>query len=186
VNAKRQWWFSPRNRVLRESIESIVLGVALALLIRTFLIQAYKIPSGSMRPTLLEGDRLFVTKFTYRFRDPLPGEVTVFKYPEDRKREFIKRMVAGPGQRVSIRDGQAVVDGQPLTEAPFGQFVYMNVGTFLSEDAQVTVPEDSYFVLGDNSGSSRDSRYWGYVPAEDLVGRALIIFWPPSRWRVVR
>ena len=170
----------------RENVESIVLGIALALVIRTFIIQAYKIPSGSMRPTLMEGDRILVSKFTYRFQAPQPGDVIVFRYPEDRKREFIKRLVAHGGDAVSIRDGHIVINGRVADEAPFNRVAYVNRGSLAAPEDTVTVPPEMYFVLGDNSSSSRDSRFWGFVPKDDLIGKALVIFWPLNRWRVIR
>ena len=169
-----------------ENIKSILLGVALALVIRTFIIQAYKIPSGSMRPTLIEGDRILVNKYVYRFREPGPGEVIVFRYPEDRKREFIKRLIGRGGDAVAIRDHMLLLNGHVMDHPPFSRHQYVNVGSLADPNAAITVPADMYFVLGDNSMSSRDSRYWGFVPKKDLIGKALVIFWPPNRWRVIR
>ena len=175
-----------KKPVWREHLESIVLGVALALIIRAFIIQAYKIPSGSMRPTLIEGDRLMVNKFLYRFRPPRRGDIIVFKYPEERKREFIKRLIGVSGDVISIREGRVIVNGEILDGPPFDVIAYANRGSLEDPQASITVPPAMYFVLGDNSTSSRDSRFWGFVPKEDVIGKALVIFWPIQRWRVVR
>ena len=173
--------------IVREYAESIAIALILALLVRTFIVQAFKIPTGSMRPTLLEGDRILVSKFIYRFQEPEAGEVIVFKYPEDPKRDFIKRFIAKGGQRVEIRNGQLFVDGKVLGgKGSFEQRYYYNQGTFGKEGEEIVVPQDSFFVLGDNSASSRDSRYWGFVPKRYLVGKAFFLYWPPTRIRVVR
>ena len=170
----------------RENVESLAWAVALALVIRTFLMAPFKIPSGSMRPTLIEGDRILVNKFLYRVRPPRRGDIIVFRYPDDLKRPFIKRLAAFGGERVEIRDGRLVVDGQPVEEGALAAIRYANQGVYGAAGDAVTVPEDSFFVLGDNSGSSHDSRFWGFVPKRLLIGRALCVFWPVPRWRVLR
>jgi len=175
------------KRIFEEYVESILIALILALLVRTFVMQAFKIPTGSMRPTLIEGDRILVSKFIYRFREPEPGEVIVFKYPEDPKRDFIKRLIATEGQKVQIMGGKVHVDGKPLEIGDtFDQFYYYNQGLFGRERNGVIVPEDSFFVLGDNSASSRDSRYWGFVPRRYLVGKAFFLYWPLTRIRTIR
>ena len=171
----------------RENIESLLWAVALALFIRTFIMAPFKIPSGSMHPTLIEGDRILVNKFVYRLREPQRGEIIVFKYPDDPKRPFIKRLAGIGGDTVEIRGGQVIVNGQPL-DGPgiFGHNFYYNQGSYGQERQAITVPKDSFFVLGDNSASSHDSRFWGFVPRPLLIGRAMVIFWPVTRWRLLR
>ena len=171
----------------RENIESLLWAVALALFIRTFIMAPFKIPSGSMRPTLIEGDRILVNKFLYRFREPHPGEIIVFRYPEDPKRPFIKRLVAGGGDTVEIREGHLYVNDERLDgTGVFSTNFYYNQGPYGQEHQVVRVPEGSLFVLGDNSSSSHDSRFWGFVPCQLLIGRAMAVFWPITRWRVLR
>lgn len=172
--------------IVREYTESILIALVLALIVRTFVVQAFKIPTGSMRPTLIEGDRILVNKFIYRFREPEPGDIIVFKYPEDPKRDFIKRLVAKGGQEVEIRDGQLFVDGTALEEDGFEQRYYYNQGPYGKEGEGILVPDSDFFVLGDNSASSRDSRYWGFVPRRYLVGKAFFLYWPLHRLRVTR
>ena len=176
----------PPSSIWHEHIEPLLSAVALALVIRTFIIAPYKIPSGSMHPTLLEGDRILVSKFVYRFREPTPGEIIVFRFPEDPKRPFIKRLVAVGGDRVEIRDGHVVVNGQPSSSAAFQERFYYNQGPYGQAHQAIEVPAGCYFVLGDNSASSHDSRFWGFVPKRFLIGKALCIFWPPNRLRVLR
>lgn len=188
-----------KKSVLREWIEAAVFAAFLAFcVIRPFIVQAFKIPSGSMRPTLLEGDLILVNKFIYGAKIPftkyrLPkvveikrGDVVVFIYPEDPKKDFIKRMVGLPGDVIEIKNGTIFVNEQPLVEPVFNQRYYYNRGDFAKEDQKLIVPADNYFVLGDNSGSSKDSRYWGFVPKDNVLGQAMVIYWPPQRIRVIK
>jgi signal peptidase I len=170
----------------RENLEVVITAVILALLIRTFVVQAFKIPTGSMRPTLIEGDRIMVNKFIYRFKKPQRWDIIVFKYPEDTKKDFIKRLIASGGETVQIKDGEVWIDGE-LAEKPEELkerllYYYNKPDTDYGEEGMVIkVPEDTFFVLGDNSASSRDSRYWGFVPRKYLIGKAFLIYWPPRR-----
>lgn len=176
-----------RKSFWRENIESFLWAVALALLIRTFIIAPFKIPSGSMRPTLIEGDRILVNKFLYRFREPKRGEIIVFRYPEDLKRPFIKRLIGIGGDNIEIRDGQVFVNDQPL-ELPKDSFSahYLNQGLYGKVGQPIQVPPGHFYVLGDNSQSSHDSRFWGFVPKKLLIGRAVCIFWPLHRIRTLK
>ncbi|MFH1645983.1 MAG: signal peptidase I [Candidatus Omnitrophota bacterium] len=173
----------------RENVEVVVTALVLALIIRTFVVQAFKIPTGSMRTTLIEGDRILVNKFIYRFKEPKRGDIIVFKYPEEPKKDFIKRLIAFGGETVEIVDGDILVDGEPVRDGSKIEeiYYYNKAGTeFGEEGAIIEVPEDSFFVLGDNSASSRDSRYWGFVPKKNLVGNAFILYWPPKRIRFLK
>jgi len=177
---------TPAKSALRENVESILWAVALALFIRTFIIAPFKIPSGSMRPTLIEGDRILVSKFTYRFREPQRGEIIVFRYPENPKRPFIKRLIAVGGDDAQIQNGHLLINGQQLQTPVSDRIYYSNQGEFGQPGVSVHVPEAMYYVLGDNSSSSHDSRFWGFVPKRFIIGKALCIFWPPTRIRVLR
>ena len=171
----------------RENLESLVWAVALALLIRTFIMAPFKIPSGSMHPTLIEGDRILVNKFIYHFRKPQRGDILVFRYPEDPKRPFIKRVAAVGGDTVEIRNGKIIVNGTPLDGTGiFGSNRYYNQGPYGEDDHPIHVPGGRYYVLGDNSLSSHDSRFWGFVPNRLVIGQAICIFWPVTRWRILR
>ena len=175
-----------KKSAFQENLESILWAVALALAIRTFIVAPFKIPSGSMRPTLIEGDRILVSKFIYRFREPSRGEIVVFRFPENPRRPFIKRLIAVGGDEVEIRSGHVYVNGQLPESVMERSLYYYNQGQFGQEHEAVKVPDGTYFVLGDNSASSHDSRFWGFVPKRLLIGRALCIFWPPRRIRVLR
>ncbi len=184
----------------------------IVLLLRAFLVEPFRIPSGSMIPTLLVGDFILVNKFDYGIRlpvinrkiieigEPARGDVVVFRYPEDPSTPFIKRVVGLPGDHIAYRGKRLFINGEPVTYDPAGSFVgvksaVMHTGAeklverigdeghdiivtprAYSFDWEGQVPTDSYFVLGDNRDNSRDSRFWGFVPNENLIGRAFIIW----------
>jgi signal peptidase I len=184
-----------RKSIVREYAEAIAIAVLLALVIRSLVVQAFTIPSGSMMDTLLVGDYILVNKFLYgpelplvdwrmpAIRDPRRGDIIVFKYPQDEKRDFIKRIVATPGERVQVRGHQVFVNGRPLQE-PYTKF--SDSGGVRGGEAYcgyaygcepTLVPPDSYFVMGDNRDNSQDSRYWGFVKRDKIKGKAFLIYW---------
>ena len=190
---------NPRTKsVIRDWIESIIVAFILAMIIRTFVIQAFKIPSGSMRSTLLEGDLILVNKFIYgakipfidlnlpALRQPKKGDVIVFIYPDSPKKDFIKRLAGLPGETLEIKNGTVYVNDKPLIDSIFNQRYYYNRGEFGQEGRKIKIPDDNFFVLGDNSASSQDSRYWGFVPRKNILGKALVIYWPPQRIRIIK
>lgn len=174
--------FYKKKSLLREYIEAFLIAFILAIVIKSFLIQAFKIPSSSMEQTLLVGDHLLVNKFIYKFKDPRPGDIIVFKFPDDPKRDFIKRIIGTPGDSVEVRDKKVYVNDKELVEPyaihedsetlPKDRSVRDNFGP-------VTVPKDSYFVMGDNRDRSWDSRFWNntFVKREAIVGKAFLIYW---------
>ncbi|MCM8794780.1 MAG: signal peptidase I [Candidatus Omnitrophica bacterium] len=185
-----------QKSVFREYVESFLIAILLALFVRAFFVQAFKIPTGSMRPTLIEGDRILVNKVVYGIkipftgirlpavRQPQRGDLVVFRSPTDPKRDFIKRLAAVGGDTVEIKDLRLWINGKPLTEpAIFRQINYYNRGTYGAGDQPVTVPAGHYFFLGDNSASSQDSRYWGFLEEKEVIGKAFLIYWPPTRIR---
>ena len=194
-----EWYKGEKNKAIREWVEAFLVAAFIAFcIIRPFIIQAFKIPTGSMRPTLMEGDLILVNKFLYGakipftdlrlpvVRQPKRGDVIVFIYPEDRKKDFIKRLVGLSQETIEIRNGTIYINDQPLLDPIFNQRYYYNRGDLGNEGQKVTIPKDSYFVLGDNSASSRDSRYWGFVPYKNILGKALIVWWPPNRIRIIK
>lgn len=173
--------------LMKEWVEPIIIAVILALIIRTFVVQAFKIPTGSMRTTLMEGDRILVNKFIYKFVQPKRGEVIVFISPEDKKKDFIKRLVGLPNENIRISNGTIFINNAPLEEGSIlKKRYYYNRGEFGSEGQSVAIPNDAYYVLGDNSISSRDSRYWGFMPKKYLLGKAFLIYWPPNRIGLIK
>jgi signal peptidase I len=180
---------------LREYTESIVIAVILALFVRTWIVQAFKIPTGSMENNLLIGDHLLVNKFVFGptassvgrtllpVRDIRRGDVIVFKYPDEPDRDFIKRVIGLPGETLELRAKKVYIDGQPLDE-PYVHFLEpaSDSQETTSFDVRerygpVRVPEGQYFVMGDNRDNSQDSRYWGFLPRNYVKGRALMIYW---------
>jgi signal peptidase I len=174
---------------VREYAEALFVALLLALAIRTFVVQAFKIPSGSMLPTLQIGDHILVNKFIYGprlevpmtswsfgqlpgLREPRPGDVIVFVYPKERDKDFIKRIVAVAGQTVEVRGTRVLVDGRQV-EDPHGHYEK----TQHQDLKPTTVPAGHVFVMGDNRDESYDSRFWGPVPMEDIKGLALVIYW---------
>jgi signal peptidase I len=168
--------------------EPFLVAAVLAFAIRTFLLGPYKIPTGSMKPTFLEGDRIFVDKLSYRFNPPQRGDIIVFKYPLDRKKDFVKRLVGMPGDEIQIDHGKLVINGKVIEDAPFAEHYYYNRNDwpYAKEGQTIKVPEGMYFALGDNSAQSSDSRFWGFVPAKNLVGKAFFIWWPPQRMKLTQ
>jgi signal peptidase I len=180
---------------VREYFESIVVAVILALFIRTFAVQAFKIPTASMEPNLLVGDHLLVNKFVFApaatplermllpMRDIRRGDIIVFKFPEEPERDFIKRVIGLPGDTIELKQRQVLVNGHKLDE-PYAHYMFPQGegDEYAAFDVRqkygpVTVPAAHYFMMGDNRDNSQDSRYWGFLPAHYVKGRALFIYW---------
>jgi signal peptidase I len=178
--------------VVKEYAKAIIIAIIIALFIRTFVVQAFKIPSGSMKNTLLVGDHILVNKFIYGVKipflrktiipvtEPKQGDIVVFIYPMDRSKDFIKRTIAVAGDVVEIRNKQIFINGVPYND---GYGIYTD-DLMIPRSMQprdnfgpVTVPENSIFVMGDNRDQSFDSRFWGFVKLEDVLGKAFIIYW---------
>ncbi|MBF0424086.1 MAG: signal peptidase I [Magnetococcales bacterium] len=214
---KGRWFFFHKNPRVQEAVElydAIVLAVGIALLVRTFIIEPFKIPSGSMIPTLQVGDYLFVSKLAYGHRIPFTnkrlfmgdgpqrGDIVVFEYPRDPNKDYIKRVIGLPGDRIIYQDKRLYVNNEPIKYDNIGEYTYRNERdvevtslhfqeqlpdhphsvlirpfSFSDQITDEVVPPGHYFVMGDNRDNSNDSRYWGFVPAYRLVGRALAIFW---------
>jgi signal peptidase I len=183
-----------KRSTVREYFESIVIAVILALFVRTWAVQAFKIPTGSMENNLLIGDHLLVNKFVFGptrsevekklpVREPRRGDIVVFKYPDEPERDFIKRVIGLPGDTLELRNKKVYINGQPLDE-PYVHFLEpastsQEVTSFDVREryGPVRVPGGQYFVMGDNRDNSQDSRYWGFLPRSYIKGRALMIYW---------
>jgi len=180
-----------RKSKIRDYAETLAIALLIALFVRTFVVQAFKIPSSSMVPTLLVGDHILVNKFIYGIRIPLigkkvltlaspeRGDVIVFIYPRDRSKDFIKRVIGLPGEKVEII-GRNIYVNDRLIEDPWGYYP-ADAGSRNSASREhfgpKTVPQGMLFVLGDNRYNSQDSRYWGFVPLDDVLGEAFVIYW---------
>ncbi len=184
---------SPKQKsTLREYAEAILIALLLALFIRTFVVQAFKIPSGSMMNTLLIGDHILVNKFIYGVKNPFTGatwipfknpqrkDVVVFKYPVNPKQDYIKRVVGVPGDTIEIRDKKLYVNGE-LQDEEYAIYLDNRIipGTVQKRDnmGPITVPEQSLFVMGDNRDNSYDSRFWNFVDFSSVKGKAFILYW---------
>jgi len=196
-----------KKSLTREYAEAIIIAVILAFTIRVFVVQAFKIPSGSMIPTLLIGDHILVSKLAYGiqwptdcdlklsfppmtcyssrmlmdFGTPQREDIIVFRYPEDEEKDFIKRIIGLPKDKVHIRDKMVYINDQPLRDQDFTQRIDPGVidGQINPRDnfGPITVPQDSYFVMGDNRDQSLDSRFWGFVKIDKIKGKAFLSYW---------
>jgi len=176
----------------QDYIEAIIIAILIAVVIRTFIIQAYKIPSRSMVPQLLVGDHLLVNKFIYGVKIPIirntlipvtnpkRGDIIVFIYPQDRSKDFIKRVIGVSGDKIEIRNKDIFINEKPYKDT-FGVYVdpvvYPDIMQPRDNFGPVVVPKGSLFVMGDNRDESLDSRFWGFVDLRDVEGKALIIYW---------
>jgi signal peptidase I len=178
--------------VFREYFEAICVAIILALFIRTFVVQAFKIPSGSMLPTLLIGDHLLVNKFIYGIRIPFTGkilipikspkhdDVVVFRFPKDRSIDYIKRVVGTPGDTIEIKNKKVFLNGQPIPDshAHYSSPAVLDAQASPRDNfGPILVPEQRIFVMGDNRDNSYDSRFWGFVDERDILGKAFILYW---------
>jgi len=192
---------SGKHSTMRDYAVTIFWAIAIALLIRTFVIQPFTIPSGSMEDTLVVGDHLLASKFLYgirvpftdsrilKIRDPRRGDVIIFRYPEDRSKDFIKRVIGGPGDEIAIRDKQVFVNGIPYRnphEVHKESLLLSREQGPRDNFGPVRVPAGSWFVMGDNRDRSYDSRFWGFVRNADIVGAAFVTYWSwdGETWRV--
>ncbi len=166
-----------RKSALREYAEALIIAVLLALVIRTFVVQAFKIPSGSMLPTLQIGDHILVNKFVYQFRPIQRGDIIVFKFPQDESRDFIKRVVGLPGETVEVRGKEVLIDGKPLRE-PYAVFSDGAFGRSGEREriGPISIPPNRLFMMGDNRDHSMDSRFWGFLDAAKVKGKAFLVY----------
>jgi signal peptidase I len=174
-----------KKSTLREYFESIVITAIIALFATTFVVQAFKIPTGSMESNLLIGDHLLVNKFVYGlhsgflssllpYKNLKRGDVIVFKYPLSPEVAYVKRLIGLPGEKVEMVGRTVYIDGKPLQES-YTQ--YINTDSVYEHYGPYNVPADQFFAMGDNRDNSQDSRFWGFVPRDHIIGKALAIYW---------
>ena len=165
---------------IKDWVVSIVIAVVLAMIIRTFVVELYLVDGPSMRPTLQHAQLLVVNKFIYHFRAPEKGEVLIFRYPKDPSRDFIKRVIAVPGDTIEIKDGNVFVNGELQNED------YI-LSKCRGDYPKSTIPEGHIFVMGDNRNNSEDSRFpdVGFVPFDLIKGKAMLVFWPLDAWKTL-
>jgi signal peptidase I len=186
-----------KKKFIKEYLEPIVIAVLIALFIRTFIVQAFKIPSSSMEPTLQVGDHILVNKFIYgikipftgmklfQFKKPKRGDIIVFIYPRDRSKDFIKRVIGTEGEKVEIIRNKIYINDKLIND-PWGQYNeksdWIRYLQPMEKFGPVIVPKESLFVLGDNRDNSQDSRFWGFVDINRVRGKALIIYFSWDRY----
>ncbi len=181
-----------KKNAWRENIEAILIAIVIAMFIRTFIVQAFKIPSGSMLETLQIGDQILVNKFIYGVKipftngktlipvkDPQRGDIVVFKYPEDPSKDFIKRVIAVGGDTLEIKNKKLFVNDKPVASQPYAVYKDDRIipGNFSTRDnlKKITIPDNKLFVMGDNRDNSHDSRFWGFVDLSEVKGEAFMI-----------
>ena len=163
-------------------IETIVIALAIFVVVYLFLFQPHQVKGSSMADNFHDGEYLLTDKITYRFRPIRRGEVIIFKAPRNEDYDYIKRVIALPHERVKISGGKVFVNGVPIDESAYlPSDVKTSPGQFFQENKEITIPDGEYFVLGDNRSHSSDSRDWGTVPRENIIGKAWFRYWPPDR-----
>lgn len=169
-----------KKSAARDTVDSIVVAFVIAMIIRTFFVQAFKIPSGSMLDTLQIGDHILVNKLSYLLSDPRHDDIIVFEFPLEPDKDYIKRVIGVPGDRIRIEDKTVFRNGEKLNP-DYTRFEYASSipGAVMPRDnvEEFTVPEGAFFVMGDNRDASFDGRFWGFVKKDAIVGRAFIIYW---------
>jgi len=163
----------------REILESVILAVVLAAVIRLWLFEPFYIPSPSMQPTLYPGDRIIVNKLSYRLHPPERGDVIVFKFPLDPQRDFVKRVVALEQETIEVRQGYVYINGRRLEEPYLPHELVPDYGP-------IKVPRGHLFVMGDNRNNSEDSRFWGPLNQKYLIGKAFFVYWPPHHMELIK
>ncbi|MEI8011763.1 MAG: signal peptidase I [Candidatus Omnitrophota bacterium] len=167
-------------------ISVLLFGLSLALFIRTYFVQPFRAPTDSMAKTLELGDRFFADKRIYKVSNPQHGDVIVFKSPKNLKNILVKRLIGLGGDVVEIKNGTIFINGEIFQTVGMEGVNYLNAGKFGGVGQKIIVPAGNYYVLGDNSPVSSDSRHWGFVPATNIVGKAFKIFYPPARVRLIK
>lgn len=173
---------SEKLKVVNEYVDSIIIAGITALVLIQFVIRPFYIPTGSMVPTLKPWDYILVNEFVYRFVEPKVGDIIVFHPPEetgDRDKDYIKRVVAVEGDKILVENGVLQRNGSEISESYISEPMDYNL-------EEKNIPKDSLFVMGDNRNDSKDSHVWGFLPRKDVVGKAMIIIWPPNRIRLIR
>lgn len=158
-----------------------VVGLAIFVLVYLLVFQPHQVRGNSMLPSFQDKEYLLTDKISYRFNEPKRGEVVIFKAPRNEEYEYIKRILAAPGDTVMISEGRVFVNGRAIEETYLPEDSYTRYGLFLRDNQKVTVPENTYVVMGDNRDHSSDSREWGFVPRKNIIGRAWFRYWPPKQ-----
>lgn len=161
-----------------EFIQTLVIFAVVAIIVYAFIAQPHKVSGSSMFPNLHHGDYLITDKLSYRFNPPQRGQIIVFKNPREESQDYIKRIIGLPGEKVKVQDGHIYVDGKTLKESYLSPEIITNPGAFLQEGQEIAVEKERYLVVGDNRPASSDSREWGFITKEEIIGKAFLRYWP--------
>jgi len=175
-------FFRAIGKLFLDFVETIVMALSVFVIIYLFLFQPHQVRGSSMYPNFHDGEYILTDKITYRLREPKEGDVIIFRAPKNEEYDYIKRIIATPGKCVQIINGKVYIDGKPLEEPYLPPDYSTSPGSFLRVGQTVCVPEKNYFVLGDNRSHSSDSREWGFVPQQNIIGKAFFRYWPPNRF----
>ncbi|MBI4779595.1 signal peptidase I [Candidatus Falkowbacteria bacterium] len=168
-----------------ELIKVVVISLAIIIPVRYYLIQPFYVKGASMEPNFYDGEYILTDKVSYRFREPARGDVVIFKAPKNPELDYIKRIIALPGESIKIQNGDFFINNQKLNEVYLPNKTAFSGGLFLPQEKEIKIPQNSYFVFGDNRSHSSDSREWGPIQKSDIVGRAFLRYWPPQRIGVI-
>lgn len=167
-------------------IETIVVAMSIFVIVYLFFLQPHQVVGNSMLPNFHDKEYILTDKISYRFREPRRGEIVIFKSPEDKDKDFIKRIIVLPNEKIKITEGKVFVNNKKLEEDYIDPDLQTPGGKFLPENREITVPKDEYIVLGDNRLNSSDSRSWGTIKTSAIIGKALLVYWPLNRTRLVK
>lgn len=171
--------------LLFDALETLVIGGAIFVIFYAFLFRPFQVNGQSMYPNFKNGEYVLTNIIGLHFSQIDRGDVIVFKSPKDSEKDFIKRVIGTPGDRIKLLDGQIFVNGMPLYESYVSEDLKTYGGPFVGEEEEIVVPEGSFFVLGDNRLASSDSREWGYVKEDGIIGKSFLVYWPPQDFRII-
>src|SRR3989344_42769 len=172
--------FRQFGKFLYETIQTVVVFLSIFAFIYYLAVQPHQIQGDSMLPNFVNNEYILTDKITYRFSEPIRGNIVVFKAPNNSRRDYIKRIIALPEESISLKDNQIYVNGEPLDEYYLDPDEQINGGAYLAEGAEITLAKGEYFVLGDNRDHSQDSRTWGPITRDKIIGRVIFRYWPPK------
>ena len=168
---------------LQDFIETIVTALVIFVIFYLFLFQPHQVKGKSMFPAFEDAEYLLTNKITYRFNNPQRGDIVIFKSPQNKKFDYIKRIIALPGEKINLKDGKVFINSSYLNESAYlAKDIYTKGSNFLPEEEELEIPKNQYFLIGDNRLHSSDSREWGFITRENIIGKAWLRYWPPSKF----
>lgn len=174
-------FFRKVGALFLDFIETVVMALAVFVIIYLFLFQPHQVRGSSMYPNFHDGEYILTDKISYRLHEPQKGDVIIFKAPRNEEYDYIKRIIGLPGEEIELLDGKVFINDQPFDESYLPKEFLTSGGSFLRANSPVSIPKGQYLVLGDNRSHSSDSREWGFVPKQNIIGKAWFRYWPPDR-----